>query len=209
MLWNRGKDMSARSVDKPQIFKTLVSMVCLCFLTSQAIAAANPEEVIKGGTDRVLEILSEHHENTEARIDKIRAIVDDYFDFEAMARCVLGPLWDNQTPEKQQEFTQDFSKLMTNTVGKIGNFANGSITYTRKQMGQDHAVVEALVSGIFAGQFAIDYYMYLKDGNWKVNDVAVQGTSLIRNYRCQFAAILSRDSFDDLLKQMERKIAQG
>jgi phospholipid transport system substrate-binding protein len=91
----------------------------------------------------------------------------------------------------------------------MGNYANGGITYNQKQMGQDNAVVEALMSPNWVSKVGIDYYLYMKNGNWKVHDVSVRGISLVSNYRCQFAAILSRNSFDDLLKQLEEKIAQG
>ncbi|MGO9021916.1 MAG: phospholipid-binding protein MlaC [Syntrophobacteraceae bacterium] len=198
-----------RLAGKPHIFKTLISVVCLCFWASQAIAAKNPREVIKNGTDQVLKILNEHPENTHARREEIRAVVDEYFDFEGIARCVLGSKWNNLPPEKQQEFTQDFTRPLINTIGHMGNYANGEITYNQKQMGQDNAVVEALMSRNWVTKVGVDYYLYLKNGNWKVHDVAVQGVSLVSNYRCQFAAILSRNSFDDLLKQLEEKIAQG
>jgi phospholipid transport system substrate-binding protein len=198
-----------RLAGRPQVFKIFISIVCLCFWASPAIASANPEEVIKRGTDQVLEILNENPENTQTRREKIREVVDEYFDFEGIARCVLGPQWDNQPPEKQQEFTRDFSKLLINTIGDIGNYADGKITYNQKEVGEDHAVVEALISRKWASQVGVEYYLYLKNGNWKVDDVAIRGVSLVSNYRCQFAVILSRNSFDDLLKQLEKKIAQG
>ncbi len=198
-----------RSAGSSRIFKTILSVACLCFWVSQAIANDNPREVIKNGTDQVFKILNENPENTHARREEIRAVLNQFFDFEGMARCVLGPQWDNQSPEKRQQFTQDLSELLINSIGKIGDYANGNITYNQKQMGQDNAVVEAVLSQNWAGRVGIDYYLYLKNGNWKVHDVAVQGRSLVSNYRCQFTQILSRNSFDDLLKQLEKKIAQS
>ena len=201
--------MNLRLAGRPHIFKMLITIVFLCFWTSPATASGNPEEVIKSGTGRVLEILNQNPENTQARREKIRAIVDGYFDFDGIAKCVLGPQWNNQPSEKQREFTGDLSRLLINTIGEIGNYANGTITYSRKEAGQDHAVVEAILSRKWGSQIKVEYYLYLKDGNWMVHDVAIRGVSLVNNYRCQFTAILSKNSFDDLLKQLEKKIAQG
>jgi ABC-type transporter MlaC component len=128
------------------------------------MASENPRAVIKHGTDQVFKILNENPENTYARREEIRAVLNEFFDFEGIARCVLGPQWDNQPPEKQQEFTQDLSKLLINTIGEIRNYANGNITYNQKQMGQDNAVVEAVLSQNWAGRVGIDYYLYLKTG---------------------------------------------
>ena len=46
----------------------------------------------------------------------------------------------------------------------MGNYANGGITYNQKQMGQDNAVVEALMSPNWVSKVGIDYYLYLKTG---------------------------------------------
>jgi len=153
-----------RSAGSPRIFKTLISVACFCFWVSLAMASENPRAVIKHGTDQVFKILNENPENTYARREEIRAVLNEFFDFEGIARCVLGPQWDNQPPEKQQEFTQDLSKLLINTIGEIRNYANGNITYNQKQMGQDNAVVEAVLSQNWAGRVGIDYYLYLKTG---------------------------------------------
>jgi phospholipid transport system substrate-binding protein len=203
------KGMNVILVGKPRIFKILISATLICLWASQTAVAVNPEEVIKSGTDQVLKILSEYHENTRARREEIRAVVDEYFDVEGMAKCVLGSRWNSESPDKQQEFIKDFSRLLINTIDKIGNYANGEITYNRKQMGQDRAVVEALLTGNWLCQIGIDYYLYLKNGNWKVHDIAVQGISIVNKYHCQFAEVLSKNSFEDLLKQLERTIAQS
>lgn len=79
------------------ISKTLISALCLCLWASQAIAAENPQAVIKAGTDRVLQILRKYPENTQVRREKIRAAVDkyvdEYFDFDQIAKYALGPRW--------------------------------------------------------------------------------------------------------------------
>ena len=115
-----------------------------------------------------------------------------------------------QPPEKQQEFTRDFRQLLFNTyIGKIEKYTNEKITYNQKQMGGDCAVIEALEVGDQSGAVPVDCYLRLKDGKWKVYDVVIEGINLVTNYRCQFEPILMRHSFDDLLRQIKEKIAQG
>ncbi|MGO9017623.1 MAG: ABC transporter substrate-binding protein [Syntrophobacteraceae bacterium] len=48
-----------------------------------------------------------------------------------------------------------------------------------------------------------------KCGNWRVYDVMIEGVGLVTNYRGQFDEILSRSSFDDLLRQLREKVAQS
>ena len=200
---------------RPLISKMLISVFCLCLWASQAIAADDPQAVIKTGTDQVLKLLKKYPENTQVRREKIRVAVDryvdEYFDFDEIAKHALGTRWNEQPPEKQQEFTRDFSQLLFNTyIGKIGKYTNENITYNQKQIGGNCAVIEALGAGDQSSKVPIDYYLRLKDGKWKVYDVSIEGIGLVTNYRCQFEAILMRKSFDDLLRQLKDKIdAQG
>jgi phospholipid transport system substrate-binding protein len=54
----------------------------------------------------------------------------------------------------------------------------------------------------------LDYRLMKKDGEWKAYDVVVDGISLVRNYREQFATILRSSSYEDLVLTLRDKIAQ-
>ncbi len=199
---------SARSqielMSKHLISRTLILVVCICLWGSQAIAAENPLDVVKTGTNQVLKILKEYPQDTQARREKIRAVVNKYLDFDGVSRLALGPQWNNQPPEKQQEFSRDFSRLLfSKYIENIENYADQKITYSQRQVGPQHVVVEAVVGGQ-----AIDYAVHLKNGNWTVYDVSVQGLSLVINYRSEFDAMLANGSFDNLLMVLKQKVAQ-
>lgn len=175
---------------------------------SRAIAAENPQAVVQTGTDQVLKILKQYPQDTRARREKIRAVVDGYFDFESVARLALGPRWNSLSPDKQQEFTLEFSKLLFNTyIGDIEKYATQKITYNNRPIFQGYVVVEARVTDQ-GSPVSLDYYLHLKDGKWKVYDVGVEGTSLVVNYRDQFDSILTNGSFDDLSTMLRKQIAQ-
>ena len=197
-----------RRVNRSHIAKTLVSLLCLCLWASRALAAENPQAVVKTGTDQVLQLLKQYPESSGVRRGKIRAVVDQYFDFDAIAKRALGPRWNEEPPEKQQEFTRDFSQLLFDTyIRRIEKYTNERIAYKQKQTGGDYAVIEAVVAGGQSGTIPIDYYLRLEDGKWKVYDVVIEGIGLVTNYHSQFESILMRSSFDDLLRQLKEKIA--
>jgi phospholipid transport system substrate-binding protein len=195
-------------MDKRFISKTLILVVCLCLWGSQAIAAENPQAVVQTGMDQVLKILTQYPQDTRARREQIEAVVDGYFDFEAIARLALGPQWQSLPPEKQQQFTLDFSKLLFNTyIGDIQKYARQKLTYNHRTVDQGYVVVESLLRDQGA-RVPLGYYLHLKDGNWKVYDIAVDGISLVANYRSQFHSILANSSFDHLSMMLRQKIAQ-
>ena len=43
------------------------------------------------------------------------------------------------------------------------------------------------------------------DEKWKVTDIAIEGISLLRNYRAQFNEIIANAGYDELLKRLQAK----
>jgi len=195
-------------MSKRFISKTLVLVVCLCLWGSQALAAEDPQAVVQKATDQIFKILKQYPQDTQARREQIQAVVDGYFDFEAIARLAVGPRWRSLPPEEQQEFTQEFRKLLFNTyLGDIEKYSTQEITYRNRTVYPGYVVVEANMRDQ-GGSITLDYYLHLKDGDWKVYDVAVGGMSLAANYRNQFDTILANGSFDNLSMMLRQKIAQ-
>jgi phospholipid transport system substrate-binding protein len=56
-------------------------------------------------------------------------------------------------------------------------------------------------------EVAIEYRLVENDGRWAVYDVAVDGVSLISNYRSQFTSILKRMSFAQMLDRLRSREA--
>jgi phospholipid transport system substrate-binding protein len=55
-------------------------------------------------------------------------------------------------------------------------------------------------------EIPIFYKVILKDGTWKVYDVVVENVSLVRNYRSQFNSILAKNTPDQLLEILRKKV---
>jgi phospholipid transport system substrate-binding protein len=196
------------SMSKHLISQMLILVVCICLWGSQAIADENPLNVVKTGTDQVIQILKQYPQDTQARREEIRAVVDKYFDYDGVSRLALGPQWNKQPPEKQQEFSREFSRLLFGKyIDSIEKYTNQKITYKEKQVTQDHVVVESTVMDQ-GGPVHIDYALHLKDGKWGVYDVNVEGLSLVVNYRSQFDQMLANGSIDDILAMLKQQVAQ-
>src|SRR5208337_3980406 len=134
------------SMSKHFIYRVLILVVCLCLWVPQAIAAGNPQAVVQTGMDQVLKILTQYPQDTRARREQIQTVVDGYFDFDAIARLAVGPQWKSLPPEKQQEFTMEFRKLLFNTyLGDIEKYAKQELTYNHRTVNQGYIVVDTLV----------------------------------------------------------------
>jgi phospholipid transport system substrate-binding protein len=198
------------TLTRRSIFKCLILSVCLGLWSSAAMSAENPQVVIKSGTEEVLRILQENCGDEQAIREKVRTVVDRYFDFNEISKRALGRRWKDLPPEKQQEFTRDFSQLLFNTyIGLVEKYTSETIAVSpQSQVRENHALVKTVVTGQ-AQRIIIDYYMSEADGKWRVYDIVAEGIGLVNNYRSQFDAILSKGSFDDLLAQLKRKASLG
>jgi phospholipid transport system substrate-binding protein len=192
---------------------------CVCFLalmpiTQQAGASARPKAVIETGMERVLGLLRSKCTNGQSvavrqHRTEIEKIVLEYFDFQEMAMRSLGPSWRQQTPAKQQEFTQLFQDMIFNTyIDRVDTYtcSNEKVLYEDESLDGNHAVVKTRVTGYKGSKdIPIEYRLRLKDNDWKTYDVVIEGVSLVNNYRQQFASILNREPFEGLLKRMRDK----
>jgi len=202
----RQKSKKEKAMKKLALMLTLV--VSLLLWGMPATAAQDPQSVIQTCTDQIVKILEQYPQDTHTRRQQIQAVVDKCVDSEAITRLAAGHQWKSLPPEKQQEFTEEFSKLLFNTyIEDLEKYARENFTYTQRSVYQGYVVVNARIKGE-NGAISLDYFLHLRDGEWKVYDVGVAGTSLVMNYRNQFDSILANGSFDDLSIVLKRRLAQ-
>ncbi|MGA2028137.1 MAG: ABC transporter substrate-binding protein [Syntrophobacteraceae bacterium] len=198
-----------------------VSGVLLLLVSAQFIRAAlpgqqNPMSVIQSGTERALQILHDSQRrqapSLRQRKDEILVIVNEYFNFEEMAKRALGRPWKEQTPEKRQEFAQLFKQLLFNTyINRIENYTGSSerVFYDSEKLDRDYAIVKTHILYQGDNNISIEYRLRQDGGRWQVYDVVVEGISFVDNYRGQFGSILTKESFDSLLIKLRRKVEQS
>jgi phospholipid transport system substrate-binding protein len=190
--------------------------VSLVFLISafSAFAATSPITLVQSGTDRALQIIRNAQSGTAPslhdRRGEILKIVDEYFDFQEMAKRALGRPWKEQSPQKQQEFVDLFKQLLFNNyAGRVETYTgtNERVVYDEEKVEGEYALVKTRVLNYKNTNIQLDYRLKLINGEWKVYDVVAEGVSLVDNYRGQFNSLLASKSFDALLGQLRQKVA--
>ena len=194
--------------------------VLLLFVSAQFIPSAlpgqeNPMVLIQSGTERVIQILHESQSrqapSLRQRKDEILAIVNEYFNFDEMAKRALGRPWKEQPPEKRQEFAQLFKQLLFNTyINRIENYtgSNERVFFDSEKLDGDYAIVKTHILYQGNNNISIEYRFHRDGGQWQVYDVVVEGISFVGNYRGQVGSILTHESFDSLLIKLRQKVDQ-
>ena len=135
----------------------------------------------------------------------VRKVADQMFDWSAMAREALGDHWAKRTAEERNEFARLFVNLFENAyLSKIRLAEADKFEYLGDTVLGDEAVVRTRVVTSNGTAIPVSYRARREEaGRWRVYDLDVERISLVRNYRSQFASIIRRTSFEQLLARMK------
>lgn len=192
-----------------------LSAALLLTLLLAAPALAGPAMAqTKAQVDKVLSILRDpafaDPGTKEAQRDKLRGVADEFFDWTALARRAAALEWRSMNPEQRQEFTRLFSRILEKTyMDKVQSYSGEVVRYDKETaLDKDKADVETMIV-TSSKEIPIAYRLYDTGGGvWRVYDVFVEGVSLVKNYRTQFRDILAKNSVEELLEQMRKKVAE-
>ena len=171
-------------------------------------------EQVKKTIDEVIQIVEAlpGDKNKTERRAKLRALLDQRFDFDEMSRRSLGPAWGARTPEEQAEFVKLFSELLARTyLSRVEEVRPGMVVFGNEPADAEtgdgaKATVKTKIKSK-GDTFPLDYKLMNQKSNWRVYDVIIENIGLISNYRNEFAGIIRKNEFSGLIKQLNEKIA--
>lgn len=171
--------------------------------------AGPPTEIVRQVIERALDALKEPGSTSEARRQKVKRIVDPYFDYQEMAKRSLGPAWGKLSAGQRQEFVALFAQLLEASYSdKIEKYAQRvKIDYTGEILSGDNAEVRTVVVKA-NDRIPLNYRLMNEGGTWKVYDVIIEGVSLVSNYRSQFSRIIHESSYAELVRRLKTKVSE-
>jgi phospholipid transport system substrate-binding protein len=188
-----------------------LSVVLVGFLlgVAEPAGAMSPTgtlEAFFARTNTVLQTVDPAHGLAIPR-QAIRDLVYEVFDFRSAAAVALGPVWLSRIPEDQDEFTRLFGIFLERgfiaMVGSKASVGGGvKIQYLGESIDGESARVATTLLTRGGQELPVDYWMMRQGDRWKVQDVVVDGVSLVMNYRAQFGRVLAVYPYAGLLARM-------
>ena len=189
----------------------LATLAAACSLTAAATSSTSAEDLVKSTTDQVLETLANEREAIENSPDRLFEIVDEivlpHFDFERMSRRVLGKAWKRASPEQQSNFIKEFQTLLVRTYATaLKAYSDETIEFlpSREKEGGKETTIRTQIVPSGSPPIPMNYEMYERDDGWKVFDVAIDGVSLVINYRSTFRSEIRKNGVDGLIARLAK-----
>lgn len=174
-----------------RLLKALIPVCMFLFAAPVVAGAQGAQDVVMSTTDQVLKALRDEgvRQDRQRVFALIEQVVLPHFDFAKMSQWVLGRHWKGASAEEQGRFVEEFRKLLVRTYSTaLMEYTNEQVVFLpfHAEEGSDTVTVKTQVNRESGPAVPIDYRLYLKEGEWKVFDVAVDGISLVTNYRNTF-----------------------
>ena len=216
----RGLAGGGRIVGLRRRLSTVVA-AAVCALAASAATAHGGDEaqhLVQHVTAQVIEELEAQRESIREDPERLYELVDrlvlPYFNFERMSRRVLGKRWKKATPDQRMRFVAAFRTRLVRTYATVLNEYTGqALTYLdsipRKE-GEVVVPVDIQMTGSQRVRVAYAMHWSGEHGSaeeWRVFDVAIDGVSLVTNYRSSFRAEIARNGIEGLIARLESQNA--
>ncbi|MET0849569.1 MAG: ABC transporter substrate-binding protein [Candidatus Rokuibacteriota bacterium] len=182
----------------------------VALLTAWTAMAGAPTDQLQPAVEQVIRTLEDPAlkgpGRSEERQRALRAVADEIFDWTEMARRALGRHWQDRSPAEQQEFVGLFRALIERAYGdRIDQYSGEKVRFAGDTVDGDQATVRTKVTAKSGQETAVDYRLLRSGDRWRVYDVAVEGVSLVANYRTQFNEVIRTSSYAELVKKLKSR----
>lgn len=143
-------------------------------------------------------------QHTQEQTEKLKSIINDMVDFEAMAKVALQDTWTQATPEQQREFVDLFSKIIRDQSLAKPDIYRASVTYEEVTVNGDTAMVKTLA--VFENvRTPVSYAMAKKAGKWFITDIVIDNVSTAASYQKSFQNTIRKRGFTTLLDALRKR----
>jgi phospholipid transport system substrate-binding protein len=181
----------------------------LVFAESAQAAIESPVVILEKTSQQVIKILRDDHELLVKEPERVYKIVDDYIlpliDEVTMAKLAMGKNWKKASKEQKVAFVGEFKSLLVRTYSKsLVEFKDQDIKYFPVKLadGVNKVSVKAEIIQPGGPPVPIAYRMRIKNNEWKVYDIKIDGISLVTSYRGTFTQEIRKSGIDGLLQYL-------
>lgn len=185
----------------PKIFalsrRTVFCALAACALAATAPTLAAEESPLsfaqKVGNSAITDLTAPGITDS-ARVKRMRKLLVNIFDAEAVGRFVLGVYARQATPEEFKEFLHLYEIYVAhNYAGLFKQYNGQKVEFMRAQAaGNGQTVVYGVIHQVSGPDISIEFRVHKTNPDFKALDLKIEGVSMPLTHRKQFASVIAQ-----------------
>ena len=179
--------------------KKIILVIFFYFLTLSSSFSIEADVFIQSTVNRASKILSENLSKDE-KINKLKIIAEETVDIRGIGFYTLGSIRKTLDDDQKKKYSKLFREYFLKSFSsRLSEYTNPEIDVLSKDvLSENYTIVNSLLKGTSERpEVKIDWRVYTKNpGNPLIRDLIIEGLSLARTQKEEFASILSSNEND-------------
>ena len=180
-------------------FRRIILIIFFYYSTLASSFSIEADVFIQSTVNRASKVLSQNL-SKEQKIDELKLIAQETVDIKGIGFYTLGSLrksLDNNQKEKYSKLFKEY--FLKSFSSRLSEYTNPEIDVLSKEiLSKNYTIVNSLLKGTSERpEVKIDWRVYTKNAeNPLIRDLIIEGLSLARTQKEEFASILSSNNND-------------
>ena len=170
------------------------------------------EQLVQSTTDNAKKIILDSNIKINDKKKKIEAIALEVVDVDGLGRFTLGSSRKDLSETQLKKYTEIFRVFFAKNISsRLQNYSDQNIKVTgSKKISDNYVLVNSkMVSKKDNQEIKIDWRVFNINNKLVIRDLVVEGLSLAKTQREEFASILASKGFDGLVANLNDFISKN
>lgn len=195
------------------IKKIVLSLALIVFFSNSSLAfEKNAENFILETTQNAKKIILDKAISDKDKRKQLEKLALNTVDVAGLAKYTLGQERKNLSDKQISEFVSTFKVFFSkNLSNKLKDYSDQEVKITgSKKISDNYVLVNSKIVSLKDKQeIGVDWRVFLVDGNLIIRDLVVEGLSLARTQREEFASIIANKKFEGLIQSLNEYITNN
>ena len=195
------------------IKKIALSLTLIVFFINTSFAfEKNAENFITETTQNAKKIILDKDIGDKDKRKLLEKLALNTVDVAGLAKYTLGQERKNLSDKQISQFVSTFRVFFSkNLSNKLKDYSDQEVKVTgSKKISDNYVLVNSKIVSLKDKQeIAVDWRVFLVDGNLIIRDLVVEGLSLARTQREEFASVIANKKFEGLIQSLNEYIANN
>jgi phospholipid transport system substrate-binding protein len=193
--------------------RKILILLFLLNLNCVYVQSVEPDVFVQSTVNRASAILTKSI-SKEDKMTELKLIAKDTVDIRGIGLYTLGSFRKNLSENEKNEYSDLFERYFLKTFSsRLSEYTNPKIEVSdKKVLNKNYTIVNSVLVGTSERpEVKIDWRIYTKNpNNPLIRDLIIEGLSLVRTQKEEFASILNSNNEDinSLFKVLEEFIAK-